>query len=84
MDYILGLDLAKENSDNTCIRMGFANTCLEEMQDLWNIGDVYELPEVHRNKFGLQNNQKLIISSIFENEDKSVIFMNMLVKTISL
>lgn len=82
-NHILGLDIAKETSDNSCIRIGFVNTCIEEMQELWNIGDEYPLPEIHRVKLGLKDHHKLIISSIYENDDKSVIFMNMLVKSIN-
>jgi hypothetical protein len=78
-NYILGIDIAKENSDNTCLNMQFANTCLEEMKELWSIGDEYILSDIQKKKLGLNSDNKLIISAIYENDKKDV-FMNMLVK----
>lgn len=78
-NYILGFDLAKENSDQTCICMQFVNTCLEEMKELWSIGDEYPIPESHYKRLGLNKNNKLIICAIYETGSK-YIYMNMLVK----
>lgn len=77
--YIFGLDLAKENTDNTCICFHFRNTCLEEMKELWSIGDEYEIPDYHKKHLGLNEDSKLIISEIYEAYNKEVA-MNMLVR----
>jgi hypothetical protein len=76
---ILSIDIAKKNSDSTCLCIQFANTCLEETKELWSIGDEYLLSEFYKRKFGLNNDNKLIISAIYEN-DKQDVFMNMLIK----
>lgn len=76
---IIGVDLAKENSDNTIISMTFLNTCLDEMKEIWKIGDEYLLTEFHRKRLGLRENDKLIISAIYENNNEDVM-MNMLVR----
>jgi len=57
------------------------NSCLEEMQDLWKIGDEYLLPKFEQKRLGLHKESKLIVSSIYENENK-IVFMNMLVRWI--
>jgi len=76
---LIGLDLAKENSDNTVISIQFDDILLEQMKKLWNIGDEYILGEYHRKRLGLQENNRLIIFSIYENSNKDV-FMNMLIR----
>jgi hypothetical protein len=78
-NYILGRDLANEHLDQTCICIQFTNTCLEEMKELWSIGDEYPITEYYYKRFRLNQNNKLIISSIYENDNKDV-FVNMLVK----
>ncbi|HEY8805118.1 MAG TPA: hypothetical protein VIM42_08460 [Clostridium sp.] len=78
-NYVIGIDLAKENSDNTCVCFQFVNSCLEEMKELWKIGDEYPLPEFNKKRLGLHKESKLIVSSIYENNNQEV-FMNMLVR----
>ena len=71
--------LAKENTDNTCLCMQFTNTCLEEMKELWQIGDEYSIHECNYDRLGLTKDSKLIISSIYENSNKDV-FMDFSVR----
>lgn len=77
--FVIGIDLARENTDNTCLCMQFLNTCLEEMKELWQTGDEYPLPEFNKKIIGLDKDSRLIISSIYENDNQEV-FMNMLVQ----
>jgi hypothetical protein len=79
MNYLLGIDIAKEKSDNTCLTIQLNNTCLEEMKELWKIGDEYCIPEFQRKQLGLNGNNKLIITAIYGNKNKKV-FMNMTIK----
>lgn len=76
---ILGVDLAREQPDNTCLCFQFKNTCLEEMKELWKIGDEYTIPECNYQRLGINKDSKLIISAIYENKSKDV-FMNMLIR----
>ena len=78
-EYVIGVDLAKENTDSTCLCFHFANSCLEEMKELWQIGDEYEIPECNYERLRLNKDSKVIISAIYENSNKDV-FMNMLVR----
>ncbi len=73
-----GFDLAKIDSDQTYFQLKFLHTCLEEMEELWNIGDEYPMNKEQREKIGLKENGKLIISAIYENEHG--MFMSMLRK----
>jgi len=78
-NYTIGVDLANENSDNTCLCFQFVNSCLEEMKELWKIGDEYPLPEFNKKILGLNKENKLIVSAIFENSNEDV-FMSILVR----
>jgi len=78
-NYVIGIDLAKENSDNTFLSFRFMNTCLEEMKELWEIGEEYKLPEFNKKQLGLHKDDRLIISSIYGNDNEDV-FMSMLVR----
>ena len=77
--YVIGMDLAKENSDNTCLCFQITNSCLEELQDLWKIGCEYPVSEFNKKQLGIHKDSRLVISSIYENE-KQEVFMNMLVR----
>jgi len=77
---ILGVDLAKENSDQSVLSMGFSNTTLDEMKELWSIGEEYPLSNHLRRKYNLKDNDKLIISAIYKLGDDFV-YMNMLIKS---
>jgi len=78
-NYTTGVDLAKNNSDNTCLCFTFVNTCLEEMKELWKIGDEYFLTEFDQKRLGLNKDNKLIVSSMYENNNQ-IVFMNLLVR----
>jgi len=80
-DYLIGIDLAKENSsDTTCLCMQFTNTCLDEMKELWQIGDEYLIPQFDKKRIGLTKDDKLIISSIYGDDKQEIVFMHMLVR----
>lgn len=77
-DRILGFDIANK-PDITVLCFHFRNTCLEEMKELWSIGDEYPMPEFNKNRLGLSNESKFIIHSMYEDDNKDV-FMNMLIR----
>ncbi len=73
-----GFDSSKFDSSGEYFQLKFLHTCLEEMGDLWKIGDEYPMDKEQREKIGLKEDGKLIISAIYENEYG--VFMSMLRK----
>lgn len=63
---ILAVDFAKENSDMSFMRFGFRNSCVDELKEMWSVGDEYLLPEFQRKQFGLSEDSKLIVDDIYE------------------
>lgn len=77
--YYISADLPEPNTNNRIIRIQLTNTCIEEMEELWNIGDKYPISEFHLKRLGLSKNDKLIISDIYKKDDNNV-WINMLVR----
>lgn len=77
--YYISADLPEPNTNNRIIRIQLTNTCIEEMEELWNIGDEYPISEFHLKRLGLSKNDKLIISDICKKDDNNV-WMDILVR----
>lgn len=74
--HIIGYDVAKENSDHTIISIGVNNSSLEELKELWTIGDEYLMTEYHRNMCNIPKGKKLIIVGFWEDVN-DMVFMNL-------
>lgn len=52
--------------DQSIIRFAFKNTCVDELKEMWRIGDEYPVPGWYRKQLGLSDEHKLIVISSYE------------------
>ena len=74
---IVSYDAAK-CEDQSIIRFGFRNTCVEELKEIWRTGDEYPVPEYQRKQLGLPDNCKLVVISSYNAH--GITYLNLWIK----
>lgn len=69
---IIDLDKLKDNN-GFFINIIINNSCLEEIKELWGIGEEYPMSKDNKESIGLKDNDKLIINKIYELKNKPCI-----------